>query len=80
LQQIVAGDDVVDVARLSEHDWLRLTRAHVTGSGVVTGLTGWQDFVTARDLFREAGFWQSRPERRIDLPTGATLFDWKLSR
>ncbi len=61
-------------------DWIELLRSGLSRTEFVTGVTGWQDFVVLRDLFREAGLWQTRPERRIDAPQAASLFDWRLSR
>lgn len=78
--RLAGRDEVIDVAGMSACDWLRLARSGMPLTDSVTGVTGWQDFVVLRDVFREAGLWQARPERRIDLPTGFSLFDWRLSR
>jgi hypothetical protein len=71
---------LVDVATTGELDWIRLLRSGLSRIDVVTGETGWQDFVVLRDLFREAGLWQTRPERRLDSPSAPSRFDWHLSR
>jgi len=68
----------LDLSEFTEQDWKNLRASDVSSFEKVQAFSSWQSFVVLADLFREKQWRLISKEKRVDLSTHRTVFNWQM--